>query len=121
MYEYIKGTLIEASVSKVVVDIHGVGYRLFIPFNNYAKLPALGSPTCFFVTTIIREDAHKLFGFSNLHERELFEQFIEVSGIGPKTALALVGHLELRDLQNAISQSNVAAVCKIPGIGKKTA
>lgn len=121
MFEYLKGTLIHTSPSMATVDIHGLGYRLHIPFNNYTKLSQLGSQVLFYVTLIIREDSHKIFGFLTQHERDLFETIIDISGIGPKTALALIGHMELQDLQTAISQGNIAVVCKIPGIGKKTA
>jgi Holliday junction DNA helicase RuvA len=121
MFEYIKGNLIQATPSTVTIDIHGIGYRLAIPFNHFAKLPQQGSLLTLFVSTVIREDSHKLFGFLTQRERNLFEQLIGISGIGPKTALALLGHMELHELQTAISLGNSALVCKIPGIGKKTA
>lgn len=121
MLEYIKGTLMHTSPSLVVIDTHGLGYRLHIPFNHYAKLPQQGTQVLFFVSTVIREDSHKLFGFLTQHERDLFEDLIRISGIGPKTAIALIGHMELHDLQTAINQNNITQVCKIPGIGKKTA
>jgi Holliday junction DNA helicase RuvA len=121
MYEYIKGALVEATLTKATIDVNGLGYSLWIPFNNYAKLPQLGSPTTLYVSFVVREDSQRLYGFLTRHERDLFESLIEVSGIGPKTGLALIGHMEIQDLQLAISQGNTQAICKIPGIGKKTA
>lgn len=121
MYEYIKGTLIEATLTKAVVEANGLGYSLLIPFNNFAKLPATGSPATFYLSFVVREDSQKLYGFLTRHERDLFESLLEVSGIGPKTSLCLVGHMEISDLQDAISQGNAHLICKIPGIGKKTA
>lgn len=121
MYEYIKGTLIEASVSKAVVEVQGIGYNLLIPFNNFSKLPALGDTVIFYASFVVREDSQKLYGFLSLHERDLFDDLLEVSGIGPRTSLCLVGHMEIHDLQTAISQGNTQLICKIPGIGKKTA
>jgi Holliday junction DNA helicase RuvA len=121
MYEYFKGTLIEACLSKAVVDVNGIGYCLLIPFNNFSKLPAVNSPIAFYISFVVREDSQKLYGFLARQERDLFESLLEVSGIGPKTALCLVGHMEIRDLQAAISQGNIQQICKIPGIGKKTA
>jgi Holliday junction DNA helicase RuvA len=121
MFEYIKGTLTQASPVKVTLETHGVGYLLFIPLNNYAKLPNIGSPLTLYVSSVIREDSHRNYGFLTLDQRDLFEGLIEVSGIGPRTALALLGHMEINDLQFAIAQGNVTAICKIPGIGKKTA
>jgi Holliday junction DNA helicase RuvA len=121
MYEYIKGTLIEASVSKAIVEAQGLGYSLLIPFNNFSKLPAPGSAIAFYLSFVVREDSQRLYGFLARQERDLFENLLEVSGIGPKTSLCLVGHMEIRDLQAAISQGNISLICKIPGIGKKTA
>lgn len=121
MYEYLKGTLIESFPGKAVVDHNGLGYSLLIPLNNYAKLPPINHPILFYLALIVREEAHTLFGFLTKNERDLFNRLINVSGVGPKTALALVGHMEVTDLQLAISQANLALLCKIPGIGKKTA
>jgi Holliday junction DNA helicase RuvA len=121
MLEYIKGMLIETSPFKVTVDVQGLGYRILIPFNNYCKLPSKGQLVTLYISSVIREDSHKLFGFITPEQRDLFEHLIEVSGIGPKTGLALIGHMELPDLQSAIRQGHTQAICKIPGIGKKTA
>lgn len=121
MIEYIKGTLIESSPLKTVIEAGGIGYRLHLPLNNYSKLPHTGQIVTIYISTVIREDSHKHYGFLSLEERDLFEVLIEVSGIGPKTALALLGYLETSALQLAISQSNLSLICKVPGIGKKTA
>ena len=98
-----------------------MGYSILIPLNNYSKLPQTGSEIFFYILPVIREDAHTLFGFLTCGERELFKKLNDVSGIGPKTALALIGHMEASDLQIAISQGNLTLLCKVPGIGKKTA
>src|SRR3990167_3128959 len=121
MYEYIKGTLVEITLSKAVVDVHGIGYSLFIPFCAYTTSPKLGEAVLFYISTVIREDSHRNFAFLNRKDRDLFEQLIEISGIGPKTALALVGNMESGDLEEAISNANINLLSKIPGIGKKTA
>lgn len=121
MMEYIKGLLSESTPSKTIVETGGIGYRIHIPLSNYAKLPKLGQPICLFLSTVIREDSHKNYGFLTAQERDLFETLIDVSGIGPKTALALLGHIEACDLQMAISSSDINSICKVPGIGKKTA
>ncbi len=121
MYEFIKGTLVEASPSKAIVETHGVGFCLLIPFSHFSKLPPQGGSVTLFTSLVVREDSQKLFGFLTQHERDLFDTLTEISGIGPKTALCLIGHMEISDLQVAISQGNTALLCKIPGIGKKTA
>lgn len=121
MFEYIKGILTQATLTQVVLETHGVGYRLSIPLNNYAKLPPMGHLLLLYVTTVIREDAHKNYGFLTVAQRDLFESLISVSGIGPKIGLALIGHMEIEDFHFAVSQGHAAALCKIPGVGKKTA
>ncbi|MES2199979.1 MAG: Holliday junction branch migration protein RuvA [Chlamydiota bacterium] len=121
MMEYIKGILTSSCPAKTIVETGGIGYKIHIPLSNYSKLPKLGEPICLFISTVIREDSHKSYGFLTADERDLFEILIEVSGIGPKTALSLLGHLEACDLQIAISRSDITSICKVPGIGKKTA
>lgn len=121
MYEFIKGTLVEATPSKAIVEAHGVGYCVFIPLNNFSKLPAVGSVLTLFASFVVREDSQKLYGFLTRSERDLFETLIEISGVGPKTALCLLGHAEMDVLQAALSQGDTQMICKIPGIGKKTA
>ncbi len=121
MWEYIKGILTEASPAKAVVEIQGIGYQLHIPLSTYGKLPQIGKEVLFYIASVIREDSHRNYGFLVRQERDLFEKFCEISGIGPKTSLGLVGHMEVGDLQRCIAQGNVALLCKVPGIGKKTA
>lgn len=111
----------ESSFQHATIESHGMGYRLAIPLSCYSKLPQVNSACMLYVSTVIREDAHKSYGFSSKEKRDYFEKLIDVSGIGPKTALALIGHMELSDLQLAIVQGNVALLSKVPGIGKKTA
>jgi holliday junction DNA helicase RuvA len=121
MYEYMKGKLSHATPTQVTLDLGGIGYALSIPLSNYSKLPRLGEEVLFYLSLVIREDAHTLYGFLTRTERDLFLKLTSISGVGPKTALALIGHMEASDLQLAISQSNINLLCKIPGIGKKTA
>lgn len=121
MMEYIKGILASSSLEKTIIEVGGIGYRISIPLNNYTKLPKVGEPLQLFLSTVIREDSQKHYGFLTLEERDLFEVLTQISGIGPKTALSLLGHLEAYDLQLAISSSDVQSICKVPGIGKKTA
>lgn len=121
MFEYIKGTLIEITPQKAVVDVQGVGYLLYIPLSSFSKSPPVGEEVLFYISSVIREDSHRNFAFLTREERDLFEKIGDVSGIGPKTALALIGHLDSIDLETAITTANVTLLSKIPGIGKKTA
>ncbi|MBS0620721.1 MAG: Holliday junction branch migration protein RuvA [Verrucomicrobia bacterium] len=121
MYEYIKGTLTEVTPLRAVIETGGLGYSILIPFNHFGKLPLPGATVHLFLSYVVREDSQRLFGFLTRHERDLFETLIEISGIGPKIALALIGHMESDQLKRAISQGQTQTICKIPGIGKKTA
>jgi Holliday junction DNA helicase RuvA len=121
MLDYIKGMLVSATPMKAVVEVNGLGYALHIALSTYSKLPQQGQEALFFISTVIREDSHKLYGFLSASERDLFERLNEISGIGPKTSLALLGHLDPAELQMAIAAANVSLISKAPGIGKKTA
>ncbi|MBI5345712.1 MAG: Holliday junction branch migration protein RuvA [Chlamydiae bacterium] len=120
MYEHIKGQLILADNSKVVIEANGIGYKIFIPLSSFAKLPNIGSDLLIYVVLIVREDAHTLYGFLSKEEKELFELLINISGIGPKTANNLIGHIDFENFQQAIANNDTRLISKVPGIGKKT-
>ncbi len=121
MFEYIKGTLIEKEPLKVVVETGGIGYRLSIPLSAFPKLPAVKSSVEFYLSHIVREDSETLYGFIGKEERNLFETVIAVSGIGPKTGIAIIGHIDSGAFAQAVATSDIRLLSKIPGIGKKTA
>jgi Holliday junction DNA helicase RuvA len=121
MFEYIKGTLVSLTPQNAVVDVGGIGYLLYTPLSVFSAMPRVGEETLFYISSIIREDSHKNFGFLNPDERDLFQKIRAVSGVGPKTALALIGHLDHTALESAITTANSTILSKIPGIGKKTA
>lgn len=121
MYAYIKGTLISTNPSQVVVENQGIGYTLLIPYRAFNQLPPLGEAIFLYTTLVIREFAHTLYGFLSAQERDVFEVLMNVTGIGPKLALSLIGHLSFSDLQIAVSSQNLPVLCKVPGVGKKTA
>lgn len=121
MFEYIRGKLVGSIPNKAVVDVGGIGYAILIALNTYSRLPQINHEVVFYVTPVVREDAHLLYGFLSQGERDFFNQLNLVSGVGPKTAMALIGHLEVADLQMAILHGNVSLLSKVPGIGKKTA
>ena len=121
MYESIKGKLIDKLPSKAIVEAFGIGYRLMIPLSTYTQLPALDSDVRLFLSQVVREDSSTLYAFLAKEERDLFEVLITVSGIGPKTGLALIGHIEMGAFERAISTADVRLLSKVPGIGKKTA
>lgn len=122
MYDHIRGILSDVSPAKAVIDVHGIGYLLFIPINIYATISSQkGKEVTLFTTFVVREDSHRLFGFLQKQDRDVFEKLSEISGIGPKTALGIIGHLSLEELDLAIYEQDVITLSKVPGIGKKTA
>lgn len=121
MYAYMKGQLIEATPAYAIVDVHSIGYKLFLPAHTLSRLPQLGSDLTLFTSFVIRENSQALYGFLTVAERELFDALIEVSGVGPKLALSLCGHLPPQELFAAISQNDIPLLVKVPGVGKKTA
>ena len=121
MIEYLKGRLVSATPTKTIIEVNNIGYRLHMSLSAFANLPKTGSEFTVYIAEVIRENSHELFGFLDPFDRDLFVKLSEVSGIGPKTALSLIGHLDSDDLQLAIKSSNVTLLSKVPGIGKKTA
>ncbi|OGN63477.1 MAG: Holliday junction DNA helicase RuvA [Chlamydiae bacterium RIFCSPHIGHO2_12_FULL_49_9] len=121
MYESIKGILKEKQLLKAVVEAGGIGYRLSIPLSTYTKLPSHEAPVLLYLSHVVREDAHTLYAFLDKEERDLFETLITLSGIGPKTAATIIGHIEMSAFQRAVAASDTRLLSKIPGIGKKTA
>ena len=119
MYEYIKGTLVQIDTAKAIVETNGIAYRILIPVSACGR--QIGEKVHFFLSLIVREDSHTLFGFPTISERDLFEKVLSVSGIGPKTALALIGHLDLGNFEAAVNSGDIRLISKVPGIGKKTA
>lgn len=115
------GTLLEKSPPQVLVDCHGVGYEVDVPMSTFYNLPALGEPVCLLTHLAVREDAHQLFGFATEAERSAFRQLIRISGVGARTALAILSGLSVADLAQAITLQESARLVKVPGIGKKTA
>jgi Holliday junction DNA helicase RuvA len=121
MYEYFSGKLIEKTAHHAVIDINGIGYKLHTPSSLIVKLPDPGKMVTLYASWVVREMSQTLYGFVDKEERDLFEQLLTISGIGPKTALNLVGHFELPALEDAVRKGNSAALAQVPGIGIKTA
>lgn len=121
MYVYLKGILAAAHHSHVVVEVHGVGYFLHIPCRLLGELPQLGQQIQFFTTFVVREASQALYGFLCSQERDLFEALINITGIGPKLALSMIGHLTFDELNTAVGNQDLPTLCRVPGVGKKTA
>jgi len=120
MYEYLKGKIEEITPYCVTVEVSGVGFRLSTP-NPYSFAEKVGESIKIYVHQVIREDAHTLYGFQTKTEKALFLKLISVSGIGPKSALAILASEDYAGIIQAISQSDAKYLIKFPGVGKKTA
>ena len=121
MYAFIEGEVCEKLNGSLTLLASGVGYLLNCSNNTLQAAPSLGEKMRCYTFLSVREDAMELFGFASREEKELFLQLTSVSGIGPKTALGLLGSMSLRDLNLAILLGDVNALSRAPGIGKKTA
>jgi len=121
MYDYFTGILINASPSSLVLEVAGIGYKIATPMSTFSRLEQPGQRLKIFLSFVIREQSQTLYGFMTTDERDLFETFLSVAGVGPKTALALVGCLPFAQLQTAIQQQDILTLSKVPGVGKKTA
>ena len=117
----ISGTLLEKNPPQVLLDAHGVGYEIDVPMSTFYNLPDLGGKVMLFTHLVVREDAHLLFGFATDAERKVFRQLLKVSGVGARTALAVLSGMSVGDLARAITLQDVGRLTKVPGIGKKTA
>lgn len=120
MIAHLRGRISEKHPNRVVVDVNGVGYDVFVPLSTFYGLGEAGAETALRIHTHVREDALLLYGFATLLEQELFERLIGVSGIGPKVALAVLSGIEPQELIRAIERGDIARLTSIPGVGKKT-
>jgi Holliday junction DNA helicase RuvA len=121
MIAMVRGLLLEKGVDSVVVEAGGIGYELFLPAPALQALPAPGAEVRFFTHFHVREDAQILFGFLTPADRQVFLLLMTVKGVGPKVALAILSHLSGPDLAAALMKRDLAALTRLPGVGKKLA
>lgn len=120
MLDFIKGSLVAIRIPTIILENHGLGYKIFFSKNQISLLPSIGNDVFLYLAMIIREDAHTLYGFLTSEERELFHLLSRVSGSGPKTAFTILSHTTPFDFITAIQTKNSSELTKIPGVGKKT-
>jgi Holliday junction DNA helicase RuvA len=118
---YLRGRITDKQPNRVVIDVNGVGYDVFVPLSTFYGLAGQGAEAALRIHTYVREDALSLFGFATSLELTLFERLIGVSGIGPKVALSVLSGIEPQELVRAIEQGDVDRLTRIPGVGRKTA
>ena len=115
------GKLIYKKPPEILIDVHGVGYEVLASMNTFYQLSDLETEITLWIQSIIREDAHTLYGFFDLSEREMFRALIKVNGVGPKSALGILSSISAAEFGLAVMQEDTARLTKLPGIGKKTA
>src|SRR3982751_4842730 len=122
MITFLEGKLTTALPTQATIDVNGVGYEVLIPLSSYDKLPAVGQPMRILTHLHVREDAHILYGFMSVAERDLFRLLVNnVTGIGPKLALAVLSGMSVDRFKAAVVNADTASLSKISGLGKKTA
>jgi Holliday junction DNA helicase RuvA len=117
----VTGTLAEKAPPRVTVDVGGVGYELDVPMSTFYHLPALGERVMLLTHFVVREDAQLLFGFLTAAERKTFGLLLKISGVGPRTALAVLSGLTVAELAQSVALQDSERLTKLPGVGKKTA
>lgn len=117
----ISGLLLEKIPPLVLVEVRGVGYEIDVPMSTFYNLPTVGTEIVLHTHLVVREDVHLLFGFATEAERSVFRQLVKISGVGARTALALLSGLSVADLHQAVAAQDSGRLTKIPGVGKKTA
>ncbi len=121
MIAYVRGVLDHKEPNRVVVDIGGIGYEVFIPLSTYQKLSAVGDQVKLFTYHHVREDITALYGFLSSEEKEIFEMVLTISGVGTKVALSILSAMSADVFRRSIAQGDIKTLTKIPGIGKKSA
>ncbi|MCX8069333.1 MAG: Holliday junction branch migration protein RuvA [Thermodesulfovibrionales bacterium] len=121
MIASIKGLLLYKKPDHVIIECNGIGYHVNVPISLLSNLPDKGSEVFLHIYTYVREDAIQLYGFQSDEEKKIFIALINISGIGPKIAMSILSTFKPSDLQIALDKEDVATLCRIPGLGKKTA
>ncbi|MBT0728267.1 Holliday junction branch migration protein RuvA [Rosenbergiella australiborealis] len=117
----LNGIIIEKQPPLVLLEVGGVGYEVHMPMTCFYELPEKDHSAIIFTHFVVREDAQLLFGFNHKQERTLFRELIKVNGVGPKLALAILSGMSAQQFVNAVEHQEIAALVKLPGVGKKTA
>jgi holliday junction DNA helicase RuvA len=117
----VRGRLASKTPPQLTVDVGGLGYELEAPMSTFFLLPSIGEEVRLLTHLVVREDAHILYAFATEDERRLFRSLIKVSGVGPKIALALLSGINVEAFALCVQNQDIAALTRVPGIGRKTA
>lgn len=117
----LQGVVLEKQAPDLLIDVQGVGYEVLVSLNTFFDIPDAGSVVTLHTHFVVREDIQQLYGFTQLSERSLFRNLIKVNGVGPKMALAILSGMSASDFALCVHNNDIAAMVKVPGVGKKTA
>ncbi len=117
----LRGRLILKRPDNIIIETGGVGYHVMVPVNLLSSLPEVGEEVFLHIHTHLREDSLQLYGFPSEEEKRIFTTLLGITGIGPKMALNILSGFTARDFLKAIDSEDVALLCRVPGLGKKTA
>jgi Holliday junction DNA helicase RuvA len=117
----LRGRILGKQPPQLLIDVNGVGYEVDAPMTTFYDLPAVGAEVTLFTHLAVREDAHTLYGFLQLSDRDLFRSLLKVNGVGARLALGILSGMEAGQFINCIQSGDAAALVRLPGIGKKTA
>lgn len=121
MIEFLSGKILKKYMPHIILDVNGVGYGVELTLTAFASLPPEGSPLSLWIFTRVKEDILKLFGFTRVEDRKVFEILLDVNGVGPRVALAILSTLSVNQLKHAVERRESELLESVPGIGKRTA
>lgn len=121
MIGWLRGKLLGKQPPRLLLDVHGVGYEIDAPMTTFYELPDIGAELTLFTHLAVREDAHTLYGFTALTDRDLFRSLLKVNGVGARLALGILSGMDARTFIGCVQGGDASALVRLPGIGKKTA
>jgi Holliday junction DNA helicase RuvA len=121
MIGFLRGRIVAKRPPTLVLDVNGVGYELEAPMSTHYGLAGIGAEITLYTHLVVREDAHILYAFATEPERRLFRSLLKVSGVGPRIAIGILSGISVEGFQRCVQMQDVAALTRIPGVGRKTA
>jgi Holliday junction DNA helicase RuvA len=121
MIGLLHGRILGKQPPQLLLDVHGVGYEIEAPMTTFYDLPAVGDEVTLFTHLAVRDDAHTLYGFARLNDRDLFRNLLRVNGVGARLALTILSGMDTNTFAACVQGGDVAALVRLPGVGKKTA
>lgn len=121
MIGLLRGKILGKQPPQLLLDVHGVGYEIEAPMTTFYELPSVGDEVTLFTHLAVRDDAHTLYGFAKLNDRDLFRSLLRVNGVGAKLALTILSGMDTTTFAGCVHDGNAAALVRLPGVGKKTA